>query len=306
MNPKKLTIEKIQEALRGQRYICDRSLATVVYLSIAMGKPVLLEGEAGVGKTEIAKVLAEVMETKLIRLQCYEGLDANTALYEWNYPKQMLRIKLEELRRGDREAVETEIFSEEYLVKRPLLEAIQSEGPKPPVLLIDEIDRADMEFEAFLLEVLSDFQITIPEIGTIRAKLRPYVFLTSNRTREIHDALKRRCLYHWIDYPTFEKEYEIVMTKFPEVRDHLAKQICSFMQRVRQMNFYKRPGVAETLDWASALIALNRQEMDEKTLAETMGCIFKYKEDLHHLKEELAGKRLVLDQMLKEVPELSA
>ena len=306
MNPKKLTIEKIQEALRGQRYICDRSLATVVYLSIAMGKPVLLEGEAGVGKTEIAKVLAEVMETKLIRLQCYEGLDANTALYEWNYPKQMLRIKLEELRRGDRDVVETEIFSEEYLVKRPLLEAIQSDGPKPPVLLIDEIDRADMEFEAFLLEVLSDFQITIPEIGTIRAKLRPYVFLTSNRTREIHDALKRRCLYHWIDYPTFEKEYEIVMTKFPEVRDHLAKQICSFMQRVRQMNFYKRPGVAETLDWASALIALNRQEVDEKTLAETMGCIFKYKEDLHHLKEELTGKRLVLDQMLKEIPELSA
>ncbi|MEK6562731.1 MAG: MoxR family ATPase [Candidatus Binatota bacterium] len=306
MNPKKLTIEKIQEALRGQRYICDRSLATVVYLSIAMGKPVLLEGEAGVGKTEIAKVLAEVMETKLIRLQCYEGLDANTALYEWNYPKQMLRIKLEELRRGDRDVVETEIFSEEYLIKRPLLEAIQSDGPKPPVLLIDEIDRADMEFEAFLLEVLSDFQITIPEIGTIRAKLRPYVFLTSNRTREIHDALKRRCLYHWIDYPTFEKEYEIVMTKFPEVRDHLAKQICSFMQRVRQMNFYKRPGVAETLDWASALIALNRQEVDEKTLAETMGCIFKYKEDLHHLKEELAGKRLALDQMLKDIPELSA
>ena len=306
MNPKKLTIEKIQEALRGQRYICDRSLATVVYLSIAMGKPVLLEGEAGVGKTEIAKVLAEVMETKLIRLQCYEGLDANTALYEWNYPKQMLRIKLEELRRGDRDVVETEIFSEEYLIKRPLLEAIQSDGLKPPVLLIDEIDRADMEFEAFLLEVLSDFQITIPEIGTIRAKLRPYVFLTSNRTREIHDALKRRCLYHWIDYPTFEKEYEIVMTKFPEVRDHLAKQICSFMQRVRQMNFYKRPGVAETLDWASALIALNRQEVDEKTLAETMGCIFKYKEDLHHLKEELAGKRLALDQMLKDLPELSA
>ena len=306
MNPKKLTIEKIQEALRGQRYICDRSLATVVYLSIAMGKPVLLEGEAGVGKTEIAKVLAEVMETKLIRLQCYEGLDANTALYEWNYPKQMLRIKLEELRRGDRDVVETEIFSEEYLIKRPLLEAIQSDGPKPPVLLIDEIDRADMEFEAFLLEVLSDFQITIPEIGTIRAKLRPYVFLTSNRTREIHDALKRRCLYHWIDYPTFEKEYEIVMTKFPEVRDHLAKQICSFMQRVRQMNFYKRPGVAETLDWASALIALNRQEVDEKTLAETMGCIFKYKEDLHHLKEELTGKRLALDQMLKDLPELSA
>ncbi len=215
--------------MRKQQYICDRSLATVVYLSITLGKPVLLEGEAGVGKTEIAKVLSQVLDTRLIRLQCYEGLDASTALYEWNYPKQMLRIKLEEVRQGDREAVETEIFTEEYLVKRPLLEAIQSDGPTPPVLLIDEIDRADMEFEAFLLEVLSDFQITIPEIGTVRAKLRPYVFLTSNRTREIHDALKRRCLYHWIDYPSFEKEYEIVMTKFPQLRDFLARQICAFM-----------------------------------------------------------------------------
>ncbi|MBI2986549.1 MAG: MoxR family ATPase [Deltaproteobacteria bacterium] len=306
MNPKKLTIDKIQEALRGEQYICDRSLATVVYLAITLGKPVLLEGEAGVGKTEIAKVLSQVLETRLIRLQCYEGLDANTALYEWNYPKQMLRIKLEEVSHGDREAVETEIFTEEYLVKRPLLEAIQSDGTTPPVLLIDEIDRADMEFEAFLLEVLSDFQITIPEIGTIRAKVRPYVFLTSNRTREIHDALKRRCLYHWIDYPTFEKEYEIIMTKFPQVRDHLAKQICAFMQQVRQMNFYKRPGVAETLDWASALVMLNHRELDEKTVEETMGCIFKYREDLHHLKEELAGKRLDLNQMLKSSPELPA
>jgi MoxR-like ATPase len=306
MNPKKLTIEKIQEALRKQKYICDRSLATVVYLSITMGKPVLLEGEAGVGKTEVAKVLAEVMESKLIRLQCYEGLDANAALYEWNYPKQMLRIKLEEVRRGDREAVEAEIFTEEYLVKRPLLEAIQSDGSTPPVLLIDEIDRADMEFEAFLLEVLSDFQITIPEIGTVRAKLRPYVFLTSNRTREIHDALKRRCLYHWIDYPTFEKENEILMTKFPQLRDRLAKQICGFMQQVRQMNFYKRPGVAETLDWASALMTLNRHELDEKTLQETMGCVFKYREDLHHLREELGAKRLDLDQLLKESTAFSA
>jgi len=306
VNPKKLTIDKVQEALRKQQYICDRSLATVVYLSITLGKPVLLEGEAGVGKTEIAKVLADVLETRLIRLQCYEGLDANTALYEWNYPKQMLRIKLEEVGGKDRAAVETEIFTEEYLVKRPLLEAIQSDGPMAPVLLIDEIDRADMEFEAFLLEVLSDFQITIPEIGTIRASLRPYVFLTSNRTREIHDALKRRCLYHWIDYPTFEKEYEIVMTKFPQVRDHLAKQICAFMQRVRQMNFYKRPGVAETLDWACALMALSRQELDQKTVEETMGCIFKYREDLHHLKEELAAKRLDFEQALKEPTEIMA
>jgi MoxR-like ATPase len=306
VNPKKLTIEKIQEALRKKQYICDRSLATVVYLSINLGKPVLLEGEAGVGKTEIAKVLAEVMETRLIRLQCYEGLDANTSLYEWNYPKQMLRIKLEEVGRGDRKAVETEIFTEEYLIKRPLLDAIQSDGSTPPVLLIDEIDRADMEFEAFLLEVLSDFQITIPELGTVRAKLRPYVFLTSNRTREIHDALKRRCLYHWIEYPTFEKEHEIVMTKFPQIREHLAKQICAFMQRVRQMNFYKRPGVAETLDWASALLTLNRHELDEKTVDETMGCVFKYKEDLRHLQEELAGKRLDLNQILKGSPELPA
>lgn len=306
MNRKGLTIEKIQQALLKEKYICDRSLATVVYLSISMGKPLLLEGEAGVGKTEIAKVLSEVMKTRLIRFQCYEGLDANTALYEWNYPKQMLRIKLEEVRRGDREAVETEIFSEEYLIKRPLLEAIQSDGSTPPVLLIDEIDRADMEFEAFLLEILSDFQITIPEIGTIRAKLRPYVILTSNRTREIHDALKRRCLYHWIDYPTFEKEYEIIMTHFPQVRALLAKQICAFMQRVRQMNFYKRPGVAETLDWVSALITLNREELNEGILGETMGCVFKYREDLNHLQEELSGKRLDLDQMLKESPELQA
>jgi MoxR-like ATPase len=306
VNLKTLTIDKIQDVLRKQQYISDRSLATVVYLSIVMGKPLLLEGEAGVGKTEIAKVLANVLDTKLIRLQCYEGLDANTALYEWNYPKQMLRIKLEEVRQGDKEAVETEIFTGDYLIKRPLLEAIQSHGAAPPVLLIDEIDRADMEFEAFLLEVLSDFQITIPEIGTIRAKLRPYVFLTSNRTREIHDALKRRCLYHWIEYPSFEKEYEIITTKFPEVEQNMARQICAFMQRVRQMNFYKRPGVAETLDWASALIALNRAGLDEKTVIDTMGCVFKYREDLHHLREQVEGKQLNLEALLKVSPEIMA
>ena len=304
VNPKQLTIEKVQEILRKERYICDRSLATVVYLSLVMAKPLLLEGEAGVGKTEIAKVLSKVLDTKLIRLQCYEGLDANTALYEWNYPKQMLRIKLEEVRHGDKEAVEAEIFTGEYLIKRPLLEAIQSHSSTPPVLLIDEIDRADMEFEAFLLEVLSDFQITIPEIGTIQAKQRPYVFLTSNRTREIHDALKRRCLYHWIEYPTFEKEYEIIMTKFPEVEGNMARQICAFMQRVRQMNFYKRPGVAETLDWASALIALNRKGLDDKTVVETMGCVFKYREDLHHLREQVDGKQLNLEALLKVSPEM--
>ena len=304
MNLKQLTIEKVQEILRKEQYVCDRSLATVVYLSLVMGKPLLLEGEAGVGKTEIAKVLAKVLDAKLIRLQCYEGLDANTALYEWNYPKQMLRIKLEEVEHGDKQKVETEIFTQEYLIKRPLLEAIQSDGANPPVLLIDEIDRADMEFEAFLLEVLSDFQITIPEIGTISAKHRPYVFLTSNRTREIHDALKRRCLYHWIEYPTFEKEYEIITTKFPQAETNMAKQICAFMQRVREMNFYKRPGVAETLDWASALIALNRKELDDKTVVETMGCVFKYREDLHHLKEQLDGKQINLDALLRASPEM--
>ena len=306
MNLKELTIERVQEVLRDERYICDRSLATIVYLSLLMGKPVLLEGEAGVGKTEVAKVLAKVLGAKLIRLQCYEGLDANTALYEWNYPKQMLRIKLEEVEHGDKEAVETEIFSQEYLIKRPLLEAIQSDGANPPVLLIDEIDRADMEFEAFLLEVLSDFQITIPEIGTVAAKHRPYVFLTSNRTREIHDALKRRCLYHWIEYPSFEKEYEIITTKFPEVEATMARQICAFMQRVREMNFYKRPGVAETLDWASALIALNRKGLDDKTVVETMGCVFKYREDLHHLREQIEGRQLNLEALLRVSPELAS
>jgi MoxR-like ATPase len=306
VNPKDLTIEQVQDILRAERYICDRSLATVVYLSLVVGKPLLLEGEAGVGKTEIAKVLSKVLGAKLIRLQCYEGLDANTALYEWNYPKQMLRIKLEEVEHGDKEAVETEIFSQDYLIKRPLLEAIQTDGASPPVLLIDEIDRADMEFEAFLLEVLSDFQITIPEIGTIAAKHRPYVFLTSNRTREIHDALKRRCLYHWIEYPSFEKEYEIITAKFPEVEANMARQICAFMQRVRQMNFYKRPGVAETLDWASALIALSRKELDDKTVVETMGCVFKYREDLNHLREQVEGKQLNLEALLRMSPELAS
>jgi MoxR-like ATPase len=304
VNPNELTIEQVQEILRSQQYVCDRSLATVVYLSLVMGKPLLLEGEAGVGKTEIAKVLAKVLDAKLIRLQCYEGLDANTALYEWNYPKQMLRIKLEEVEKGDKEAVETEIFTQEYLIKRPLLEAIQSEDANPPVLLIDEIDRADVEFEAFLLEVLSDFQITIPEIGTIQARYRPYVFLTSNRTREIHDALKRRCLYHWIEYPSFEKEYEIITTKFPQVEGSMAKQVCAFMQRVREMNFYKRPGVAETLDWVSALVALNRRSLDDKSVVETMGCVFKYREDLHHLREQLEGKQLNLEALLRVSPEL--
>ena len=294
----KLTIEEIQHALEQRRYICDRSLATVVYLSMVMGKPVLLEGEAGVGKTEVAKVLADVLNTTLIRLQCYEGLDSNTALYEWNYPKQILRIKQYEVQRGSGEMAEPQIFTEEYLIRRPLLEAIQRDGAIPPVLLIDEIDRADVEFEAFLLEVLSDFQITIPELGTIRAKKLPYVVLTSNRTREIHDALKRRCLYHWIDYPSFEKEYAIVTAKVPEIQGFLVKQICSLVQRLRLMDFYKRPGVAETLDWASALVAMNRHALSKEAIDDTLGCIFKYKEDIERFHTEIASKTLDLDPIL--------
>jgi MoxR-like ATPase len=267
------------------KYIADRPTATVLHLSLQLGKPVLVEGEAGVGKTEIAKVLAQILETRLIRLQCYEGLDVSTALYEWNYPKQILWMKQAEICQAPREAVGKEIFSPEFLIRRPLLEAIQNDSGKPVVLLIDEIDRSDEEFEAFLLEVLSDFQITIPEIGTIQAKQRPQVILTSNRTRELHDALKRRCLYHWIDYPSLEKERRIVLTKVPMVGRTLVDQVCSFMQRVRQREFYKRPGIAETLDWVMALMALGKEELDAGAVRETLGCIFKYHQDLKQLEE---------------------
>ncbi len=274
------SIEEILLALKDYKYIADRALATMIYLAHAIKKPILLEGEAGVGKTEVANVISQVLGTKLIRLQCYEGLDVSTALYEWNYSKQILGIKMEEIKGGSKEEIESTIFSEKYLLKRPLLEAIQSDSPLPPVLLIDEVDRSDEEFEAFLLEVLSDFQISIPEIGTIKAKKHPFVVITSNRTRELHDALKRRCLFHWIDYPTFQKEYEIVTTKVPEIKETLAKQICNFMQEVRQRDFQKKPGIAETLDWAQALIALNKDELNKETMEQTLGCIFKYNEDM--------------------------
>ena len=277
------TIEEIQRTMEKAQYITDRPTATVLYLSMKLGKPILVEGEAGVGKTEIAKVLAQVLDTRLIRLQCYEGLDVSAALYEWNYPKQILWMKQAEICEVPRETVGQQIFSPEFLIRRPLLEAIQNDSQKPVVLLIDEIDRSDEEFEAFLLEVLSDFQITIPEIGTIRAKQRPYVILTSNRTRELHDALKRRCLYHWIDYPSFEKEKRIVLAKVPGVAEALVNQVCSFMQQVRKKEFYKRPGIAETLDWVMALMALGKEELDVQAVRETMGCIVKYYEDLKQL-----------------------
>jgi len=279
------SIEETQKVIEREKYICDRSLATIVYLAIKLEKPLLIEGEAGVGKTEVAKVMAQALNRRLIRLQCYEGLDATAALYEWNYPKQLLRIKMGEASQEPLKGVEN-IFSEDFLIRRPLLEAIQSQTEdKPSVLLIDEIDRSDEEFEAFLLEILSDFQITIPEIGTISATQRPLVIITSNRTREIHDALKRRCLYHWIDYPSFEKEYRIITTKVPTIKETLAEQICQFMQTVRGKEFYKRPGIAETLDWANALIHLHRDYLDRTAVEETLGCILKHFEDLKKMKE---------------------
>jgi MoxR-like ATPase len=274
------SIESIQEALARERYFADRAIATTVFLAQRLGKPLFLEGEAGVGKTEIAKVLARILDTRLIRLQCYEGLDASHALYEWNYPKQLLRIKMGEVDHAAPRDLGREIFSEEYLIRRPLLEAIASESENPPVLLIDEVDRADEEFEAFLLEVLSDFQITIPELGTIRAARPPFVVLTSNRTREIHDALKRRCLYLWIGYPSFERELEIVLAKVPGINEQLAAQICAFMQIIRERDFYKRPGVAETIDWAQALVTLHRDALDAAVVDETLGCIFKHQDDV--------------------------
>jgi MoxR-like ATPase len=280
------SIEEVQRLMEMESYIADRALATTLFLAVKLEKPLFLEGEAGVGKTEVAKVLAKILQAKLIRLQCYEGLDANTALYEWNYSKQMLKIKLEEGGGRSRDELEHIIFSEEFLLKRPLLEAIMSDGAMPPVLLIDEVDRSDEEFEAFLLEVLSDFQITIPEIGTIKAEQRPFVILTSNRTREIHDALKRRCLYLWLDYPSFEKEYQIVLAKVPGIRESLAEHICKFMQKLRQINFYKRPGIAETLDWAQALLHLSQDVLVPETIRETVGCFLKYHEDVEKFKRD--------------------
>jgi len=291
-------IRRIQELMEQQSYVTDRAIATTVFLAMELHKPILIEGPAGVGKTEVAKVLAAALETRLIRLQCYEGLDVNTALYEWNFPKQMLRMKMEETGLLSPEEKEHLIFSEAFLFKRPLLQAI-TEIDRSPVLLIDEIDRADEEFEAFLLEVLSDFQVTIPELGTVAASHRPYVALTSNRTRELSDALKRRCLYLWIEYPTFEKEVRIIRNKVPGIDEQLATQIAAFMQVARRLKLSKVPGIAETLDWALSMMALHQDHLDAEAVSDTLGCIMKDREDI----VRYAGPRIeTLVQALGEVP----
>ena len=274
------TIEDVQRAMFVQRYIADRSLATAVFLALKRRKPLLLEGEPGVGKTEIAKVLAAILDTKLIRLQCYEGIDVSTAVYEWNYTRQMLHIRLMEAGGADHQEELKEIFGPDFLIERPLLQAIDPANTQAPVLLIDELDRSDEEFEAYLLELLSDFQITIPEIGTISAKETPIVIITSNRTREIHDALRRRCLYYWIDFPTLEKEYSIVLARMPDVPERLAKQVCTFVRELRNADLFKAPGIAETLDWISSLLALNQLELVEGPVRDTLGALLKYQDDV--------------------------
>jgi MoxR-like ATPase len=278
------TIEDIQETFRDRGYITDRSLATATFLALELGRPLLLEGEAGVGKTELAKVLAASLGARLIRLQCYEGLDVNTAVYEWNYPRQMLEIRLLEARGQTDRATSHNIFGAEFLIKRPLLQALETHDGVAPVLLIDEIDRADEEFEAYLLEILSDFQVTIPELGTIRAEKQPRVVLTSNRTREVHDALKRRCLYHWIDYPTLQKEFEIVRSRVPDAPERLAREVVGFVHRLRETDLTKVPGIAETLDWAAALIALGARELSPELVDESLGVVLKYEEDVRSVR----------------------
>jgi MoxR-like ATPase len=279
-------VEETRRLLASGRYVADASLATAVFLTLKLGRPLLLEGEAGVGKTEIAKVLAETLGRRLIRLQCYEGLDAAAALYEWNYPRQMLEIRLAELGgQADKARLAHDIFDERFLLKRPLLLALEPDAAGPPVLLIDEIDRTDEPFEAFLLEILSDFQVTIPEMGTVRAPSPPIVVLTSNRTREIHDALKRRCFYHWIGYPDAARELEILRLRAPELAESLAGQIVNFVQRLRTADLFKPPGVAETIDWARALLALDQVSLDPGTVSSTLGVLLKYQDDI----EKMAG-----------------
>jgi MoxR-like ATPase len=282
------SIDDVQQSLATRQYVADRSLSTVIYLALRLQKPLLLEGEAGVGKTEVAKVLADLLGAELIRLQCYEGLDVSNAVYEWNFTRQMLYLRTLEatgtVGAEERQAALADIFGPDFLLRRPLMRAIEHSGDRPPVLLIDEIDRSDEEFEAFLLEILSDFQITVPEVGTIRAAQPPVVIITSNRTRELHDALKRRCLFHWIDYPSIEKEEEIILTKVPEAPEALAGQISRFVAELRRLDLYKLPGVAETLDWARALVALGQDELDEENVTASLGALLKYQEDVDRMK----------------------
>jgi MoxR-like ATPase len=289
------SIEEVQSRFAAEGYIADRELATSVFLSLTLGRPLLLEGEAGVGKTEVARVLSSALGVELIRLQCYEGLDVNTAVYEWDYPRQMLEIRLLEARGEARSAAMRDIFSEEFLIRRPLLRALESRGSAAPVLLIDEVDRADEEFEAFLLEMLGDFAVTVPEIGTIRAERPPRVILTSNRTREVHDALKRRCLYQWIEYPSAERELAILQARQPGVAASLAREVVSFVQRLRGADLTKVPGIAETLDWAAALTALGAQRLEPTQVEQTLGVILKYQEDVAGMRN--GGARGILEEV---------
>ena len=289
-------IPQLLERLDREAYVADPAIATSLWLAMELKKPLLVEGHAGVGKTEIAKVLARLQETDLIRLQCYEGLDASTALYEWNYPKQLLHIRLQERDGKSTAEAETQIFAEPFLLKRPLLQAIAHSG-RAPVLLVDEIDRADEEFEAFLLEVLSDFQVTVPELGTIRAPERPKVILTSNRSRDLSDALRRRCLYLWIDYPPFEKELSIVRRKVPGASEALAAQIVGLVQQLRRTKLSKVPGVSETLDWADALVVLHATKLNAKLVQETLGCLVKDESDLRKVRAEIEAGRLAVESV---------
>ncbi|MEI7768794.1 MAG: MoxR family ATPase [Chloroflexales bacterium] len=290
------TIDGLQAALAQHAYIADRSLSTAIFLALSMDKPLLLEGEAGVGKTEIAKTLSRMLDRHLIRLQCYEGLDVSTTIYEWNYARQMLQIRLLEAQGAAAQGGDAikNIFGPEFLIKRPLLQAIEESMVRPPILLIDEIDRADEEFEAFLLELLSDWQISIPEIGTVRAATPPTVIITSNRTREVHDALKRRCLFYWVDYPTLDKELEIVRARVPQASAALSRQVVMFVQELRRMDLYKLPGVAETLDWVTALVRLDQTALVQDVVEDTLGAILKYQDDI----SQVRGK-VVVDLMKK-------
>ena len=289
------SIDDVQSALGAQGYICGRDLATVVFLSLKLGRPLFLEGEAGVGKTEIAKAMAAAMGKRLIRLQCYEGLDASSAVYEWNFTAQMIAIRTAEASGGkDASALQEELFSDKYLIKRPLLDAMQPHEGGAPILLIDELDRTDEPFEAFLLEALSDFQVTIPEIGTIKAEEPPIVILTSNRTREVHDALKRRCLYHWVDYPKFDRELDILNARAPDVAQELSRNVVAFVQHLRTEDLFKKPGVAETIDWAKCLLALDVIELSPEVISDTLGAILKYQDDI--VKIQGSEAKRILDE----------